>query len=148
LYGPTAVGGLDGGGTVITIDLAGTRTTFYEFSMGEGPGRPNGVVQGRDGRFYGTTSLPSPPFAVTPIGTVFAMDAAGTRTTLHTFFMQVTSRLFDGVPMSNLFEGADGSLYGTTFNGADGFTPPGQSSVSVRMGSSRGWPRLTVCEQE
>ena len=127
LYGPTAVGGLDGGGTIITIDLVGTRTTFYEFSMGEGPGRPSGVIQSRAGGFYGTTSLPSAtPFQVTPIGTVFAMDTEGARTTLHTFFMQVSSRLFDGSPVSNLLEGADGSLYGTTFNTADGFTSPGQ----------------------
>ena len=126
LYGPTAVGGLDGGGTIITIDLAGTRTTVYEFSMGEGPGRPNGVIQGSDGGFYGITSLPSAtPFQVTPIGTVFAMDAAGVRTTLHTFFMQVAVRLFDGFPIANLFEGSDGNLYGTAFNVADGFTPPG-----------------------
>ena len=127
LYGPTALDGPDGGGTIISIDLAGTRTIQYRFAMGQGPGRPNGVIQGRDGRFFGTTSMGSAtPFQVTPIGTVFAMDAAGERTTLHTFLMQVTSRLFDGFPQSNLFEGVDGSLYGTTFNTIDGFTPPGQ----------------------
>ena len=51
-------------------------------------------------------------------GTVFAMDAAGARTTLHTFESLSRRRpiVFDGTPMSNLFEGADGSLYGTTFN--------------------------------
>ena len=45
------------------------------------------------------------------------MDAAGARTTLHTFHQSVSFRRTPTAsPMSNLFEGADGSLYGTTFN--------------------------------
>jgi uncharacterized repeat protein (TIGR03803 family) len=122
LYGPTAVGGLDDGGAIITIDLAGTRTTIYEFSLGEGPGRegpgqPTGVIQARDGRFYGTTSFPSSPgntSSPTPIGTVFAMDAAGTRTTLHTFLANPPFS-YEGKPIGHLFEGADGRVYGTTY---------------------------------
>jgi uncharacterized repeat protein (TIGR03803 family) len=77
LYGPTAEDGLDNCGTIITIDLAGTRTTVYEFSREESPGlQPSGVIQTRDGRFYGTTIAMGG-------GTVFAIDAAGTRTTAH-----------------------------------------------------------------
>jgi uncharacterized repeat protein (TIGR03803 family) len=93
-------------------------------------GRPNGVIQTRDGQFYGTTAgggvAPNPPLM--PSGTVFAMDAAGARTTLHTFFFCPLCVPFrsDGTPGSNLFEGADGSLYGTTYRAADTFTPPGQ----------------------
>jgi uncharacterized repeat protein (TIGR03803 family) len=114
LYGPTAEGGLDNGGTIITIDLAGTRTTVHEFSRGESPGQqPTGVIQTRDGRFYGTTT-----------GSVFAMDAAGTRTTLHTFIDtgpfgdggSPIGHLWEGgSPIGRLFEGADGSVYGTTY---------------------------------
>jgi uncharacterized repeat protein (TIGR03803 family) len=115
LYGPTAAGGLDGGGTIIVRDTTGTLTTLHEFSIGESPGRPNGVIQGRDGVFYGTTRLPSGTPRQT--GTVFAMDTAGARTTLHTF-------MDDGSPIGHLFEGADGSLYGTTFAPNRPFAPP------------------------
>ena len=80
LYGPTAGGGSDGGGTIIRLDLAGTLTTVYQFPRGADVSTPNGVIQARNGQFYGTTSAPS-----RTTGTVFAMDAAGARTTLHTF---------------------------------------------------------------
>ena len=114
LYGPVNGGGPNGLDRIITIDLAGTRTTIYEFSVGGGDERPNGVIQTRDGRFYGT-AISSP---LGGIGTVFAMDAAGTRTTLHTFFQNAPPPVpvrDDGLPIGQLFEGADGSVYGTTY---------------------------------
>ena len=37
LYGPTAAGGLDGGGTIITVDLAGTLTTFTSSASERAP---------------------------------------------------------------------------------------------------------------
>jgi uncharacterized repeat protein (TIGR03803 family) len=122
LYGVTEVGGLDDIGTIITIELAGTRTTIYEFSIGEGGhAHPFSVIQTRDGRFYGTT-LGS--FSAEK-GTVFAMDAAGTRTTLHTFLVNLPFR-DDGSPLGRLFEGADGSVYGTTYvQFCDPFLPSG-----------------------
>jgi uncharacterized repeat protein (TIGR03803 family) len=120
-----------------TTAVSAQQAAIYEIvsSFDVAEGRPNGVIQARDGRFYGTTaggpvgSNPPPPV---PIGTVFAMDAAGTRTTLHTFYF---TRLpnssdpivgTDGTPMSNLFEGADGNFYGTTYTFTDGSIPPGQ----------------------
>ena len=96
-------------------------------------GSPFGVIQARDGRFWGTTSIPPSPsgaFDEFPIGTVFAMDAAGTRTRLHTFLATVLSRN-DGSPFGLLFEGADGVVYGTTHTrrlipDTRFSTPPGQ----------------------
>jgi uncharacterized repeat protein (TIGR03803 family) len=131
LYDTTAGGGVDEGGTIIAMELAGTRTTLYEFTIGAGvggAGRPYGVIQTRDGQFYGTTSVPLP---ISPRrgrkGTVFAMDAAGTRTTLHTFFANYSSAFFDdGSPLGTLFEGNDGSVYGTTWTYLDGGLPRGQ----------------------
>jgi uncharacterized repeat protein (TIGR03803 family) len=119
LYGPTAFGGFDGGGTIIRLDLAGPLTTVYEFPIGAEAGKPNGVIQARNGLFYGTTHTRnmSSPFRDTS-GAVFAMDPAGARTTLHTFF--------GDIPLSTLFEGNDGSLYGTTFYELDSPFPPGQ----------------------
>ena len=112
LYGPTAGGGPDDGGTIIRFDLAGTLTTVYQFPRGAGTETPNGVIQARNGQFYGTTSARSGRTT----GTVFVMDAAGARTTLHTFENSLFEFILDGTPMSNLFEGADGSMFGTTFN--------------------------------
>ena len=128
LYGPTAGGGPDNGGTIIRFDLSGTLTTVYQFPPGADVSTPNGVIQARNGQFYGTSRS-----AYRTTGTVFAMDAAGARTTLHTFewfplFVGGPIPLIrnDGTPMSNLFEGADGSLYGTTFNVVNNSLTPGQ----------------------
>ena len=125
LYGTTAG---QGGGTIFTIDLqATTLATLHQFRTGESVGRPNGVIQARNGQFYGTTQGGGGgSLGPVPTGTVFAMDATGARTTLHTFVRIVAGRIFEGTPLSNLFEGADGSLYGTTFNLFDDIFPPGQ----------------------
>jgi len=119
----------------VTVTVAATtvsaqqRATYEIVSSFEGPLVPMGVIQARDGQFYGTTSL---PFVTSgPIGTVFRMDASGARTTLHTFRMgnlSVTPVPSDGFPIGSLFEDADGSLYGTTFNEVEPEFPftPGQ----------------------
>jgi uncharacterized repeat protein (TIGR03803 family) len=74
------------------------------------PANPNGLIQGSDRSFYGTTSQGGPIGA----GTVFKMDASGTVTTLHSFTGS------DGVrPLAALTQGSDGNFYGaTTFGGA------------------------------
>ena len=128
LYGTTEC---CNGGTIFTVDLqAATLATLHQFTAGENDGSPNGVIQTRDGQFYGTTAgggaAAAPPLFSS--GTVFSMDAAGARTTLHTFYFCPLCNPFraDGTPGSNLFEGADGSLYGTMYTAADTVTPPGQ----------------------
>src|SRR5262245_56808465 len=92
-------------------------------------GRPNGVIQASDGLFYGTAiggAAPSGPLPITTAGTVFVMEADGTRTRLHRFEQSGILRIFDGTPMSNLFEGRDGRLWGTTFNEFDSAFQAGQ----------------------
>ena len=80
-------------------------------------GAPIGVIQAHDGRFYGTTVRGADNFLLSTIGSVFVMDAAGARTTLKIFQESFSPPfLFDGTPASNLFEGIDGNLYGTTYN--------------------------------
>jgi uncharacterized repeat protein (TIGR03803 family) len=117
--------------TIVSAQQAATYEIVSSFEIAEG--RPNGVIQTRDGHFYGTTGGgPGATLPVTlplPIGTIFAMNAVGARTTLHTFYLTSISGFLiatDGTPMSNLFEGADGNLYGTTYNFTDGSIPPGQ----------------------
>jgi uncharacterized repeat protein (TIGR03803 family) len=107
----------------VAMTLPATTTVFaqqgarYEIvsSFEIADGRPNGVIQGRDGQFYGTTGGGAVD-PVTQTGTVFAMDGAGARATLHVFFTNVLTTTFPGTPVSNLFEGSDGNLYGTTYN--------------------------------
>jgi uncharacterized repeat protein (TIGR03803 family) len=113
--------------TTVSAQQGATYEIVSSFQVAEG--RPNGVIQTRDGQFFGTTAgggVAAPQLM--PTGTVFAMDTAGARTTLHTFYSSLPISLMriDGTPMSNLFEGADGSLYGTTFNSNLTAIPPGQ----------------------
>jgi uncharacterized repeat protein (TIGR03803 family) len=59
LYGTTSKGGTYGGGTVFKITPSGTLTTLYSFCpqypCTDGDGPYSGLVQSRDGNFYGTT---------------------------------------------------------------------------------------------
>ena len=85
------------------------------------------MIQTRDGQFYGTTQGGGDgSLGPVTIGTVFAMDATGVRTTLHTFTRFVAALIFEGTPVSHLLEGADGNLYGTTYNLASSPIDPGQ----------------------
>ncbi len=58
-YGTTALGGTHFRGTVFNIDATGSLTTLHSFagSPGEGALPFAGLVQGSDGKFYGTTAL-------------------------------------------------------------------------------------------
>jgi uncharacterized repeat protein (TIGR03803 family) len=90
-------------------------------------GRPITVFQTRSGQFYGTTSGPDPIFSGGTSGTVFRMDAAGARTTVHRFFAgSFTPFTSDGFPAGNLFEGSDGSVYGSAYIVPESLIPPGQ----------------------
>jgi uncharacterized repeat protein (TIGR03803 family) len=98
------------------IDAAGTLTTLHSFSgfPGDGTAPVGGLMQGSDGNFYGTTVLGSTHFR----GTVFAIDATGSVTTLHSFSGSPNE---GALPFSGLVEGSDGNFYGTTaFGGAHG----------------------------
>jgi uncharacterized repeat protein (TIGR03803 family) len=66
-----------------------------------------GLVQGRDGLFYGTTH----DGGTIGYGTVFKITAKGTLTTLHSF---CTSSCTDGGLPNRLVLGTDGNFYGTT----------------------------------
>jgi uncharacterized repeat protein (TIGR03803 family) len=86
-YGTTVSGGTYTNGTVFSIGTNGVLTSLYSFSTGHDGRHPyGGLVQGRDGSFYGTTLqggagngygtvfrltvVPGPPqLAITPLGT-------------------------------------------------------------------------------
>ncbi len=74
-----------------------------------------GLVQGRDGFFYGTTSSGGPidPGYGSQLGTVFKISANGALTTLYSF----TGGNDGAQPYAALVQGSDGNFYGTTYAG-------------------------------
>jgi uncharacterized repeat protein (TIGR03803 family) len=150
---------------VILVALAGhpigsdaqTLTTLWQFSGSDGSEPGSGLVQGRDGYFYGTTSAGAgtnyiPVCDCYGSGTVYRITSAGTLTTLYQFGARPT----DGVsPFASLVQGTDGNFYSTTGYGGTNFssfyqcdkgtvfriTPSGVYTTLWDLGSSRtdGW---------
>ena len=116
LYGTTSAGGASGWGTIFKIDADGTAfTTLHDFAGSPGGANPQtGLTLGADGNLYGSTTYGG----ANDYGTIFKTDKSGvTFTTLHNFVWS------DGVyPGSDLVQGTDGFLYGTTVEG--GATSP------------------------
>jgi uncharacterized repeat protein (TIGR03803 family) len=110
-YGTTALDG-DGYGTVFEITPNGKLTTVHYFDDTNGAYPGAGLVQATNGEFYGTTVGGGAHNA----GTVFKMTASGTLTKLYDFCSQTDCQ--DGAyPSAALIQAADGSLYGTTYQG-------------------------------
>jgi uncharacterized protein (TIGR03437 family) len=135
LYGTTQYGGEAGAGatcqililheggcgTVFQISLSGALTTLYKFSGGADGGNPTGgVIQGKDGNFYGATVSGGQ----NGVGTLFKLTPGGTLTTLHSF-----STTDGGIPdclnavycsVAVTVQGSDGNMYGSTQGGGTG----------------------------
>jgi uncharacterized repeat protein (TIGR03803 family) len=133
-YGTTASGGAvqtyecEGGcGTIFKITPSGTFTTLYSFHGKDGYLPFDGLVEGSDGNFYGTTSRGG----AHPSGTVFKITPQGVLTLLHSFGGA------DGAgPYGRLVHATDGNFYGTTTaGGAHGYgaafkiTPAGKLTL-------------------
>jgi uncharacterized repeat protein (TIGR03803 family) len=116
LYGATQ-GGTGGVGTgigqVFRLDSLGSVTTLHSFTTGNAPSSvTSAIIQGGDGAFYGTTVHGG----TSDSGTVFEVDSAGVLTTLHSF-MPTTGGPEGAFPSAGLFQGGDGSFFGTTPSG-------------------------------
>ena len=91
-----------------------TLTSLVSFNQTNGASSSAALIQAKDGNFYGTTSAGGAytNLSVLGNGTVFKLETNGTLTTLVSF---------DGTngaaPEAGLVQGADGSFYGTTYNG-------------------------------
>jgi uncharacterized repeat protein (TIGR03803 family) len=125
LYGTTAIGGGQNGGTVFKITPGGTLTTLYSFcsqtGCADGENPYAGLVQGSDGYLYGTTldGGPNAGFTGKGAGTVFKITPRGTLTTLYNFCSQAGCT--DGeLPSAGLIQATDANLYGTTELGGNG----------------------------
>jgi uncharacterized repeat protein (TIGR03803 family) len=99
---------------------AQTLTTLYSFAKTDGQKPVAPLLQGFDGKFYGTTSEGG--FFNGAAGTVFQLTPTGTLTTVHTFCTENTpTDCADGAgPQAGLVQAANGRLYGTTWQGGTG----------------------------
>src|ERR1017187_999315 len=116
LYGTTAKGGANGGGTVFKITPGGTLTTLYSFcsqtNCMDGVEPYAGLVQAANGDLYGTTVAGG----ANGYGTVFKITPGGTLTMVYSFCSQTNCA--DGAyPEAGLVQAANGDLYGTTPQG-------------------------------
>jgi uncharacterized repeat protein (TIGR03803 family) len=117
VYGTTSIGGSSspcGCGTVFKLDPSGTETILYNFAGGADGAEPYAtLVQDAAGNLYGTTLFGGNNLS---FGTVFKLDASGTKTLLHTFAGYPS----DGSgPYAPLVQDAAGNLYGTTYFGGN-----------------------------
>ena len=107
-YGTSYEGGGDtNAGTVFEFTPAGVVTTLHSFVGGAGNTgtRPyDGLLQGSDGNFYGTTEYGG----TADLGTVFKITPAGDFTVLVNFTGPNGQQ-----PFASLIQAADGNFYGT-----------------------------------
>jgi uncharacterized repeat protein (TIGR03803 family) len=110
LYGTAVVGGVpDQCGTIFEITTKGVLSLLHSFTARDGCYPVAGLVQGSDGRFYGTTSAGGTD---SNNGTFFRITASGEMTTLHNF-----SGSDGAAPEGALVLATDGNFYGTTYAG-------------------------------
>ncbi len=121
-YGTTKAGGTANSGTVFKYVPGGTVTTLYSFAgTGDGVQPQAGLIEGTDGRLYGTTSYGSANDAISDGsgGTIFAITTGGSLTILHTFAEDGSEGT---APAAKLLQAGDGNFYGTTLTGGAQFS--------------------------
>lgn len=111
LYGVTLNGGKSNLGTAFKLTRQGVLTVIYSFGANstDGTSPTGGLLQGADGKLYGTTYWGG----ANGQGTIFSMSTAGASyKILHSF------NLTDGAhPSAGMVQGSDNFLYGTTVYG-------------------------------
>jgi uncharacterized repeat protein (TIGR03803 family) len=130
IYGTTEHGGANNYGTIFKMTAGGALTTIVEFagkSATNSSAVPRaGLVEGREGDFYGTTSGGD----IDPMGrnnldngTVFKLSRSGVFTALVRFSDNGATNK-GCIPYSPLVQAPDGVFYGTTFSGGSGKPVP------------------------
>lgn len=106
-YGTTSMGGAANKGTIFRMTSGGALAVLWSFGQlaNDGTSPYAGLIQARDGNFYGTTLLGGNGY-----GTIFRMTPSGALTVLYSGF-----GFSNGAsPRATLLEASDGNLYGTT----------------------------------
>ena len=84
-------------------------------------GRPDGLIRGSGGTFYGVAQDSGEGTSSPTGGTVFSVTPGGTFRLLHTFLPGANNDYANGNVPGGLLQGPDGKLYGQTlFGGVDG----------------------------
>jgi uncharacterized repeat protein (TIGR03803 family) len=116
-YGTTAGGGASGVGTVFKVSAdESSLSLLHSFDPTNGDYPEAGLVQGKDGAFYGT-ALQGGVVNCHDLGcgTVFRISADGSSFSVLHKFAGGTSD--GGAPNASLVQGTDGAFYGTTTQG-------------------------------
>ena len=144
LYGTTVYGGLNpsceyagGCGTVFRLTLDGTLATLWNFDAKISGFPYSGLLLGKDGNFYGTSS-----YTGQNDGTIFKITPEGALTVLHQFSC-ITDCADGSDPQSNLVQDSTGMIYGTTAGGGNN-----NSGVVFKITSDGTFTRLyAFCAQ-
>lgn len=127
-------------GAMTHASFAQTYNVLQSFT-GPNGGTPYGpLVQGFDGRLYGTTSTDGGGYY--PAGTVFRITTAGQLTTLNNFCP--TSTCNASGPEVGVTQGTDGYFYGTTMGNFSIFkmNSAGQMAILHTFAAGTGWPGI------
>ena len=120
--------GVEGCGTIFKLTPNGIETVLYNFTYDPNTNTAvygiypyGGLVQGKDGNFYGTPTGGGNPNAggncLLGCGTIFRISPAGKFTVLHQF-AGVGGKPAEGAsPTGRLILASDGNFYGTTYSG-------------------------------
>src|SRR5215469_2137500 len=113
-YGVTTSGGLKCGtgtcGTIFRITPQGSLTTIHKLVASiEGNASEAPLIQGTDGKFYGTAG----GGGTQDFGTVYSVTSAGALSVLYCF----NSQTIGAYPFGGLVQATDGTFYGTTTGG-------------------------------
>lgn len=108
LYGTTALGGTNHGGTIFKLS-GGVFTTLASFAGTNGNAPRSTLAQGMEGDLYGTTTLGG-DFGE---GSTYKLTTNGALVNLFTFAGDENG----GSPYAGLTRGADGNFYGLTQQG-------------------------------
>jgi uncharacterized repeat protein (TIGR03803 family) len=133
-YGATANGGPNIEGTIFKLTPSGTVTTLHTFCLtdcADGKFPQDGLVQGTDGNYYGTTQYGGVNNCSLGCGTVFKITPSGTLTTLYSFCALGGGCADGSNSVAGLVQGTDGNFYGTTYYGGPNTCDnPSHGSVS------------------